>query len=68
LILTYIFAMKRNHTKKISTLELLLRLLQKDRAYRDDAGRKGMLAVFEIIGTSNPLVARYRGRMFNALH
>jgi len=51
-----------------AALELLLRLLQKDRTYGDDAGRKGMLAVFEIIGTSNPLVARYRGRMFNALH
>jgi putative thioredoxin len=51
-----------------TALELLLRLLQKDRAYGDDAGRKGMLAVFEIMGPSNPLVARYRGRMFNALH
>jgi len=49
-------------------LELLLKLLQKDRAYGDDAGRKGMLAVFDIMGESNPLVARYRGRMFNALH
>ena len=51
-----------------AALELLLRLLQKDRTYGDDAGRKGMLAVFEIMGASNPLVARYRGRMFNALH
>ena len=51
-----------------AALELLLRLLQKDRSYGDDAGRRGMLAVFEIMGASNPLVARYRGRMFNALH
>ena len=51
-----------------TALELLLKLLQKDRTYGDDAGRKGMLAVFDIMGESNPLVARYRGRMFNALH
>jgi putative thioredoxin len=51
-----------------TALELLLKLLQKDRTYGDDAGRRGMLAVFDIIGASNPLVARYRGRMFNALH
>lgn len=51
-----------------TALQLLLKLLQKDRTYGDDAGRKGMLAVFDIMGASNPLVARYRGRMFNALH
>ncbi len=49
-------------------LEHLLQLMQKDRAYGDDAGRKGMLEVFEILGEGNELVNRFRNRMFNALH
>ena len=51
-----------------AALQRLLQLMQKDRAYDDDAARKGMLAVFEILGGSGELVARYRNRMFNALH
>ena len=49
-------------------LELFLRLMQKDRSYGDDAGRKGMLKVFELLGGEGELVKRYRSRMFNALH
>ncbi len=49
-------------------LEHLLQLMQKDRAYGDDAGRKGMLEIFEILGGNDELVNRYRNRMFNALH
>ena len=49
-------------------LELLLTLLQQDRQYDDEAARKGMLSVFEILGGSGELVNRYRNRMFNALH
>jgi putative thioredoxin len=49
-------------------LELLLTLMQKDRGYGDDAGRKGMLQVFEMLGNDGDLVKRYRSRMFNILH
>ncbi len=49
-------------------LEQLLTLLRKNRDYADDAARKGMLAIFEILGGNDPLVNRYRNRMFNALH
>ena len=49
-------------------LELLLTLLKQDRQYDDEAARKGMLSVFEILGGSGELVNRYRNRMFNALH
>jgi putative thioredoxin len=52
----------------VAALELLLTLLQKDRKYGDDAGRKGMLQVFEMLGGDGDLVKRYRSRMFNALH
>ena len=49
-------------------LELLFTLMQKDRHYDDDAGRKGMLQVFEMLGNEGQLVKRYRNRMFNLLH
>ncbi len=49
-------------------LELLLTLMQKDRAYGDDAARKDMLRIFELLGGQGDLVKRYRNRMFNLLH
>jgi putative thioredoxin len=49
-------------------LEQLLTLLRKDRNYGDDAARKGMLAIFDILEGSGELVNRFRSRMFNALH
>ena len=49
-------------------LQLLLRLMTQDREYADDAGRKGMLAVFGILGGTGEIVKRYRSRMFNLLH
>lgn len=45
-----------------------LHILQRDRGFADDGGRKGLLAVFELLGNSGDLVNRYRGRMFAALH
>lgn len=51
-----------------TALESLLELARRDRGYGGDAGRKGMLAIFELLGDENPLVARYRTRMFEALH
>ncbi len=61
-------AYRVNQEDYAEALELLLGLLQTDRKYGDDAGRKGMLAVFEILGGEGDLVAQYRSRMFNALH
>ncbi|MCU7845422.1 MAG: tetratricopeptide repeat protein [Candidatus Thiodiazotropha sp. (ex Monitilora ramsayi)] len=51
-----------------TALELLLTLMQKDREYGDDAARKDMLRIFELLGGQGELVKRYRNRMFNALH
>ncbi|MDQ7074105.1 MAG: thioredoxin [Gammaproteobacteria bacterium] len=50
-----------------AALDLLLTLLQKDRSYNDDAARKGMLEIFNII-EGDPLVSQFRRRMFNFLH
>ena len=49
-------------------LEGLLALLKRDRAYGEDAARKGMVAVFDLLGGQGELVARYRARMMNALY
>ncbi len=49
-------------------LEQLLELMKQDRAFRDDAGRKGMLTVFAMLGEQSDLVTRYRSRMLNALY
>lgn len=49
-------------------LEQLLAILQRDRGFRDEAARKAMVAVFNLLGGKGELVTRYRTRMFNALH
>jgi putative thioredoxin len=49
-------------------MEAFMSILQRDRGFRDDAGRKGLLAVFEMPGNEGELVNSYRRRLFNALH
>lgn len=49
-------------------LEDFLELLRRDRQYGDDAARKGMLMIFDLLGGEGELVNRYRRQMFNALH
>ncbi|HYQ73290.1 MAG TPA: thioredoxin [Gammaproteobacteria bacterium] len=49
-------------------LEAFMFILEHDRAFRDDIGRRSLLAVFDILGGDSDLVQRYRRRLFNALH
>ena len=51
-----------------SALENLFEIMRRNRTFEDDAGRKGMLAVFDLLGGRGDLVTRYRAKMFNALH
>jgi putative thioredoxin len=46
----------------------LLELLRRDRSYGEDAARKAMLMVFDMLGGESALVAHYRSRMLNALY
>jgi putative thioredoxin len=48
-------------------LDLLLELVRRDRAYGEDAGRRGMVAVFDLLGGGD-LVSRYRARMMTTLY
>ncbi len=49
-------------------LETFLEIMRRDRSFKDDAGRKGMLKVFEMLGGSGELVSRYRQKMASLLH
>lgn len=51
-----------------AALEQYLEILRRDRNYGEDAGRKGLLAVFEMLGNGGALVNRYRSLMFTLLH
>ena len=44
-------------------LEQLLAIMKHDRGYKDDAGRKGLLSLFEMLGAENPLTSEYRRKM-----
>ena len=48
-------------------LKLLLELMRKDRGYGDDAARKALLKLFDILG-DDPLVHRYRSRMMSLIY
>ncbi len=50
-----------------AALEQLLELMRRDRGYGDDAARKTLVKVFDLLG-DDPLVARYRGRMASLLY
>ncbi|MCE9664068.1 tetratricopeptide repeat protein [Halomonas sp. M5N1S17] len=49
-------------------LEALLKLMQADRAYGDDAARKTLLRVFDALGADHPLTVSYRRRLFTLLY
>ncbi|MEE9494242.1 MAG: thioredoxin [Gammaproteobacteria bacterium] len=50
-----------------SALELALTIMQKDRSFKDDLGRKTLLQIFDMLGT-DPLVNEYRRKMASALY
>ncbi len=51
-----------------SALEQLLEIVRRDRAFEDDAGRRKMLAVFEMAAADPALVADYRRRLSSTLY
>ena len=59
--------LKINDQEYEPALELLLTLMRKDREYDEDAARKTMLQVFELLG-DDPLAARYRSKMMSLIY
>jgi putative thioredoxin len=65
---TYHLAMRKVIAEDYETaMDLLLQLMQKDRSFNDDASRRALLKVFELLG-DDPRVAQYRRRMASLLH
>ncbi len=49
-------------------LEQLLEIIRRDRDFGDDAGRKTMLAIFDLLQNEGVLVSRYRRLLASTLH
>jgi putative thioredoxin len=49
-------------------MQQLLEIIKRDRRFGDDAGRKALLQIFDILGGKGELVNRYRSRMSAALY
>lgn len=49
-------------------LALYLTVMKADRSFGDDAGRQGLIASFDLLGASDPLVKKYRSKMFSLLY
>ncbi|MBI1395140.1 MAG: thioredoxin [Betaproteobacteria bacterium] len=49
-------------------LDELLEIIRRDRAFDDDAGRRTMLQVFDLLGPDDPLVPKYRRLLASTLH
>jgi putative thioredoxin len=49
-------------------LQQLIEIVRRDRKFGDDAGRKTMIEIFNLLGPGNPLVARYRRELSAALY
>ena len=51
-----------------AAMDQLLMLLKKDRQYGDDAARKTLIQIFEMLGNQGELVQRYRSKMSMLLY
>jgi len=59
------FALDKQYEK---ALETFISVMEKDRSYKEDGARKNILAIFDILGGSGPLVNIYRVKMSRLLH
>jgi putative thioredoxin len=48
-------------------LEQLLEVIERDRNFDDEAGRKAMLDVFNVLGPRHPLTEKYRSELARVL-
>ena len=49
-------------------MEILLQIMTIDRQFQDHAGRKGLLALFDMLGGEQEAVQKYRRKLFTLLH
>ena len=63
--LANLLALKQDYR---GALEELLEIVRRDRAFADDAGRRTMLQIFNLLGSDNEIVREYRGKLSTALN
>jgi putative thioredoxin len=61
-------AIKLLHNDYAGAMQQLLEIVRRDRAFRDDVGRKGLLAIFNMLGDGHELVLSYRSMLSEVLH
>ena len=49
-------------------LETFMQLFERDRSFQEDAARKSLLAIFDLLNNEGDLVTRYRRRLFTLMH
>jgi putative thioredoxin len=60
-------ALKLMQNDYAGAMQQLLEIVRRDRDFREDAGRKGLIAIFNMLGNENALVASYRSLLTEAL-
>jgi putative thioredoxin len=51
-----------------NAMECMLEIMRRDRGFEDDAGRKALLELFDMLGGEHPSVQKYRRKLFTLLH
>ena len=51
-----------------AAMEQLIEIVRHDRSYNDDAGRKELLNIFDLLGSDNELVGQYRRKLARILN
>ena len=51
-----------------AAMEGFMEIIRRDRTFRDDAGRRALLSVFDLLGSEHELVGSYRRQLFNLMH
>lgn len=51
-----------------AAMDQYLEIMRRDRDYQEEAGRKGLIGIFDLLGDDDPRVNTYRRRMFAMMH
>ncbi len=57
-----------NQQQYAPAMDQLLEIIRRDRSFEDDAARKTILSIFNLLGGAGPLVSEYRKKLASALN
>lgn len=60
-------ALKLLHNDYAGAMQQLLEIVRRDRHFREDAGRRGLIAIFNLLGNESELVINFRSLLAEAL-